>query len=110
MAVSVLADSQGKYWENDVCWAKRDVVRSYSGFRVQDVMKEDVADFVRCSDTLWLNLGTNNVATELPSSTVRHYRDFLRNLRELSPQCTIFVSSVLPRALDDFRKEKDASG
>lgn len=76
---------------------------SVSGRRIQDVSS---SSNVGNHDHVLLHLGTNNIPKESPMEISKRMERLIMDVRRRNSLCTVYVSSVLPRATTWFSRKK----
>lgn len=101
--VLIIGASQTKYFDGYLqpSLTLEVTVNAVSGRKVQDVNIQGMLA-VKGVDHVILHLGTNNIPLEGPAATQRRMESLLKEIRSLNPHCTMYVSSILPRASSFF--------
>ncbi|XP_039285597.1 uncharacterized protein LOC111051939 isoform X2 [Nilaparvata lugens] len=80
-------------------------VDSKSGRKIQDV--DCVPEAVKHNQHIILHLGTNNLSDgDAPSTIAGRFEKLIDDIRRVNPDSSIYVSSILPRAVSGFSGSK----
>ncbi|XP_039299264.1 uncharacterized protein LOC111051939 isoform X1 [Nilaparvata lugens] len=104
----VIGDSQTKFFELYLKKIKCEFkvgVDSKSGRKIQDV--DCVPEAVKHNQHIILHLGTNNLSDgDAPSTIAGRFEKLIDDIRRVNPDSSIYVSSILPRAVSGFSGSK----
>ena len=113
--VVFVGDSQFRYISEHISNANPNFVPNVcfrSGAKVEDLSTDHIAHlFSQITHACVIHVGTNNLKSVYasPSSVFLKLKAVLADIAKMSPKCEIFISSVIPRNVDNWDETTDIS-